>query len=351
MAKDTNPVNDALDKTDPLALAQSASTGELHRLKLAEEVLALAHGRKKNTSRLAVLSQVMVGAVAVAGMLVNAYQNFNNKKQQQHQAQIDQDRWSKEFVRAQRADKYRAFFETSVLATDPANPDKRMVGYALLQEFVADDDYNSKATRLLEEALVQELRTNTKDGLDDEHRNAVVAIVTALSASEDCKAMEQAARSIDKIAARHAKAQDVEETSSIFHIYVRRLAGRAALVCKTMRDFSLVRRPLIETVLRLPEIIDVKGKLTRSQANEHIAQMLIDDCRDEVGVTGVTECPSIMQHYQTLCAQTSKDKAQDDRKDDEAACALIKNEGPEIVKLAAGAAAATPSRPDAGDDH
>jgi hypothetical protein len=79
--------------------------------------------------------------------------------------------------------------------------------------------------------------------------------------------------------------------------------------------------------------------------------MLIDDCRDEVGVTGVTECPSIMQHYQALCAQKSKDKTQNDRKDDDAACSLIKNEGPEIVKLAAGASAATPSRPDAGDDH
>jgi hypothetical protein len=35
-------------------------------------------------------------------------------------------------------DKYRAFFETTVLATDTANYDKRLVGYALLQEFVTD---------------------------------------------------------------------------------------------------------------------------------------------------------------------------------------------------------------------
>jgi hypothetical protein len=118
-----------------------------------------------------------------------------------------------------------------------------------------------------------------------------------------------------------------------------------------MHDFSLVRRPLSETVLRLPEIIDVKGKLTWSQANEQIARMLIDDCREEVALTGVTECPSIMQHYQILCAQKSKDKTQNDYKDDDAACALIKNAGPEIVKLAAGTAAATPSPPDAGDDH
>ena len=84
--------------------------------------------------------------------------------QAQQQSAVDQDRWSREFVRAQRADKYRAFFETSVLATDPANADKRLVGYALLQEFVDDEDYNSKATLMLEESLMQELRSKSVAG-------------------------------------------------------------------------------------------------------------------------------------------------------------------------------------------
>jgi len=338
MSDNPTGVEEAISKNDPLALSRGATEQDLNRMKLAEEVLQLANSRKKNTSRLAVLSQLMVGVVAAAGMLVNGYQSYSNKKQQQKQAQIDQDRWAKEFQRAQRADKYRAFFETSVLATDPANGDKRMVGYALLQEFVDDEDYNSKATRLLEEALVQELRSNTKTGIDDEHRNAVLAIVTALSSSGDCKALERAARSIDKIATRHAKEQDTEETSAIFHIYVRRLAGRAAMVCKTMNEFSMVRHPLTETMLRIPEVADLTGKLSFAQANEQIAKMLLDDCKDEVGVTGVTDCPAIMNHYLSLCAASAKDKT---RKDEDAACAVIKAQGPGIIRQASAAAAPT----------
>lgn len=334
-------VEEALAKKDPIALAQSATEQELARLKTAEEVLDLANSRKKNNSRLAILSQVLVGAVAVAGMLVNAAQNYSNKQQQQKQSQVDQERWSKEFKRAQRADKYRAFFETSVLATDPTNGNKRMVGYALLQEFVDDEEYNSKAIRLLEEALVQELRSDTKEGLDDEHRNAVLAIVTALSSSEDCRAIERAARSIDKIATRHAREHDSEETSAIFHIYIRRLLGRAALVCKTMHDFSMVRRPLAETMLRIPDVAGLTGKPSLSEANGQIAKMLIEDCKEEVGITGVTDCPSIIQHYTSLCAASIKDKA---AKDDEAACAVITSLGPSIGSPA-NTTAAAPSAP------
>jgi hypothetical protein len=202
---------------------------------------------------------------------VRTHQSYANK-QQHHQAQIDNERWSKEFQRAQRADKYRAFFETSVLATDPTNPDKRLVGYALLQEFVDDDDYNSKATRLLEESLVQELRSNTAAGLDEQHRNMVLAIVTALSESTDCKALGRAARSIDKIAKRHAVQQDADETAEIYKIYVRRLVGRAALICKTMKELDGVRHPLVETMLRAPEIAGAKRGLTIPEANAIIAR-------------------------------------------------------------------------------
>jgi len=341
-------IQDAVANNDPVGLAQVATEQELTRLKLAEEVIGLAHNRSRNYTRLAVLSQVMVGAVAVAGMLVNASQTYTNKKQQERQAQIDQERWRKEFQRAQSADKYRAFFETSVLATDPSNGDKRMVGYALLQEFVDDDEYNSKATRLLEEALMQEMRTNTKAGLDDEHRNAVLAIVTALSSSADCKALESAARSIDKVATRHAKAQDSEETAGIFRIYVRRLAGRAAMVCKSMRDFELVRHPLVETVVRIPEMVDAKAKLTYAQANEVIAKILIEVCKEEVGVTGVTDCPAIMNHYLSLCSAFAKEKSQGD---EAAACLAIQSEGPTIIRLASGAAApaTNPANTDTGN--
>jgi hypothetical protein len=328
MSDNRTAIEEALAGNDPLALSSRATEEELNRMKMAEEVLQLAQNRKKNTSRLAIMSQVMVGAVAVAGMLVNGYQSYSSKKQQEKQAQIDQDRWAKEFQRSQRADKYRAFFETSVLATDPTNGDKRMVGYALLQEFVDDEDYNSKATLLLEEALVQELRSDTKPGLDEAHRNAVLAIVAALSSSGDCKALERAARSIDKIATRQAKERDTEETSSIFQIYVRKVVGRAATVCKSMREFSMVRHPLAETMLRIPEIVGVTGKLSSAQANEYIARMLTEQCKGEMGVTGVTDCPAIMSHYLVLCADASKDKT---RKDEEAACSVIKGQGPAIT--------------------
>ena len=42
-----------------------------------------------------------------------------------------------------------------MLATDSANADKRLVGYALLQEFVSDNDYNIKAMLMLEESLAR----------------------------------------------------------------------------------------------------------------------------------------------------------------------------------------------------
>lgn len=331
-------VAQAILGNDPLALSKSLSEAELARLKTAEEVLDLARNRKKNTSTWALASQALVGVVAVAGMLVNAYQSYANKQQQQQQAKLDQERWSKEFERAQRADKYRAFFETSVLATDPANPDKRLVGYALLQEFVEDEEYNSKATRLLEESLAQELRTNTLVGLDEQHRNMVLAIVTALSESTDCKALGRAARSFDRIARRHAVQRDEDETSEIFKIYVRRLVGRAAVACKSLKELDGVRRPLVETVLRAPEIAAAARGLTLSEANAAVARTLVDGCQDELGITGVSECPAILQHYLALCGEPGARKGS---KDEDAACGIVRSAAPRI----AAAASAAPAEP------
>ena len=63
---------------------------------------------------------------------MNAYQLYANKQHQDEQSRVEREKWNKEFSRASQADKYRAFFETAVLATDPTNADKRLVGYALL---------------------------------------------------------------------------------------------------------------------------------------------------------------------------------------------------------------------------
>src|SRR6516162_3899163 len=241
----SDEVRKALHANDPYALAASASK---------EELVEADRKRLQSRNTFTVAAQVLVGWVAILGFIVNAYQSYTNKQQAERQAQTDQERWSKEFERAREADKYRAFFESTVLATDTANPDKRLVGYALLQEFVSDSEYTNKAMLMLEESLSQELRSNTGQGIDEAHRNAVVAIVTALSETKDCGALERAARSIDRVAQRHSKYGDVVETSEVFKTYVRRLVGQAAEVCATIADFRAVRRPLRDTLIKIPEI-------------------------------------------------------------------------------------------------
>src|SRR5512135_1232837 len=86
--------------SDPAELARSASVDELQRMKLAEEVVRLRIDRTKSSSRLTIASQVLVGYIALAGFFVNAYQSYSNKKHQDEQARIDQDKWNKEFRRA-----------------------------------------------------------------------------------------------------------------------------------------------------------------------------------------------------------------------------------------------------------
>jgi len=216
---------------------------------------------------------------------------------------VDQDRWSKEFQRAREGDKYRAFFETTVLATDTANADKRLVGYALLQEFVGDADYSSKAMLMLEESLAQELRRNTNQGIDEAHRNAVVAIVTALSETRDCGALARAARSVDKVAQRLNRYGDIEETSEVFDVYVRRLVGRAAQVCTTMADFRTVRRPLRDTLVKAPKIGALSYPTGPEAANSRMAEILRDRCLTDVAVSGATDCPDIFAGYARLCDQ------------------------------------------------
>ncbi len=77
-----------------------------------------------------------------------------------------------------------------------------------------------------------------RPGLDAEHRAAVGAILTALSQTSDCRALERAARSVDRIAKRHAKFRDAEETGEMLQVYLRRLLSRAADVCTSFKDAS-----------------------------------------------------------------------------------------------------------------
>jgi hypothetical protein len=299
----SDDVRKALAAKDPFALSTAADKEQMDRLRTAEELIEADRKRLQSTNRFAVAAQILVGWVAILGFVVNAYQSYTNKQQAERQSQVDQDRWSKEFQRAREADKYRAFFETTVLATDTANYDKRLVGYALLQEFVTDAEYSSKAMLMLEESLAQELRRNTGQGIDEAHRNAVVAIVTALSETRDCGALARAARSIDKVAQRLSKYGDIEEASEVFGVYVRRLVGQAAEVCTTMADFRTVRRPLRDTLVKAPKIGDLKFPTTPEEANTRMAEILRDRCLTDVAVSGATDCPDIFAGYAKLCDQ------------------------------------------------
>jgi hypothetical protein len=319
-------IEEALAREDLMALASIASAEELQRLKAAEELIEKRYVRKTRGSRIGTASAALVGYVALAGFFANAYQNWSNKTQQTEQARLDNARWEKEFKRAQDADKYRAFFETSALATDIANPDKRLVGYALLNEFVNDADYNSKATLMLEESLAQELRDSTTEvGIDDTHRYAIVAILSALAYTKECDALENATKSVDKLT-RHVKSNaDVEGAAEVYGIYVRKLLGRAARVCESVKDFRAVRRPLRDTLLEFPELGGMKGKITGAMANKRIAEILRDRCLEEMDSTAVTGCRSVWRGYERLCtaAQTQNIETKELDEDTEA-CAVMK---------------------------
>jgi hypothetical protein len=338
-------VRAALESQDPFALASSASAEELSRLQSALNLIDADQKRKQTHNRFTVASQVLVGWVAIAGFGVNAYQSFANKQNQERQAKVDQDRWDKEFQRAREADKYRSFFESSMLATDQSNADKRMVGYALLQEFVRDEAYNAKATLMLEESLVEELRSNTDQGIDEPHRNAVVAIVTALADSSDCHALIRAAKSFDKVAKRHAKFGDVEETSEIFKVYIRRLVGQAAEVCnKRPDDFKNIRRPIRDTLVKQPDIAGMKAPVTVTAANTRLAELLRDRCLEDIAISGASECPDIFKNYAEMCK--AKDMA--NNREEAGACGVITDVFEKLEAATAAIHATAPPAADAG---
>src|SRR5581483_12196024 len=208
--EDTPRARAAIEQEDAFLLTQHADPETVARLKAAEELFALRQQRAQR-SRLAVAAQTAVGFVAIAGFFANAYQVFMTTRQQRAQMLSEQQRWQKEFERAGEADKYRAFFETSALATDTVNSDKRLVGYALLQEFVADPEYNSKAILMLQEALSQELKRGNTNDLAEDTRTAVLAILTAISQTKDCAALTKAAQSIDTVAKRLAETHNRTE--------------------------------------------------------------------------------------------------------------------------------------------
>jgi hypothetical protein len=311
MSEEPNPkdLETGLKSEDPILVARSATSEELERLKLAEDLLEKRHQRKKRSGRLALVAQALVGYVALAGFFANAYQNWNNKKQAEERAHADEERWAKEFKRAQDADKYRAFFETSALATDPGNPDKRLVGYALLKEFVDDKDYNSKATFMLEESLALELRGDSGPGLDEPHRAAVVAILSALSHTSDCHALERAAKTVDKLARRHAQSKDLDESREVLNLYVLRVVGRAAEVCNA-KELLQMRRPIREVILHQPVIADLTGKPAPADADRRLAEILRSQCEDDSNQS-LSQCTDLAKSWKKICDEIAKEKLGD----------------------------------------
>jgi hypothetical protein len=297
-------VIEGCEREDPVAMARAATLDELNRLQVAEEVIEKRHARKRRTARLFTVSQAMVGYVALAGFFANAYQNRLNKAQADVRAEIEKERWSKEFERAQDADTYRAFFETAALATDRANADKRLVGYALLKEFMTKNKYDQKATFMLEESLALELRDEAGPGLDEQHRAAVTSILTSLSQATSCQALGRAARTISKLAVKHKKEHDVAESKEVLDLYILRILGRAAHIC-TPKDFLDVRHPVRELMLHNPEISGLKPRATAVDADRQIAQILRETCQAEIE-GGVTDCAAVPAAWKAMC--TARDQ-------------------------------------------
>lgn len=322
---------------DPVELSRTASREELERLKLAEEIHRLRSERTSRRTRIFVASQLLVGYVALAGLVVNAYQSWSSKQQQEHRDRTEQEKWNKEFARASQADKYRAFFETSMLATDTVNADKRLVGYALLQEFVRDPLYDEKAMIMLEESLSQELRAAPTRGMDDARRAGVRAIITSLAGTDDCRALQRAARSVDRVARAHAVTRDEGETREVIDVYVRRLLGRAALVCGTLKDFRAVRQPIRDSMLRNPEWLGL-NEPTEAEANLLTAAILRQKCEEEMAYSGATDCPAILRAYAGLCEKGARDEA-----GDRDACDVIQQAVAGLLPVTAGPAAAGPA--------
>jgi hypothetical protein len=291
---DREQAESAIASDDPVALAASGDRESLERLRTAEEVLERKHHRQQRQRRVPISAQAVVGFVALAGFFANAFQNWSSEK-----------RWQKEFERTQATDRQKTFFEITGMATEPSNPDKRLVGYALLKEFMDDDLYREKAKLLLEEALGRELRENNSVGIDEQHSAAFVAILSALARTSSCRALEDSTSSINLVAKR--KTMPVEERAEILHVYVRWLIGRAAELCTSFADLQFVRKPLADALVREPELGGLRGKIASSRANAAIAQILRDHCEDEIGSTDVASCSVVLKKYGALCNGLKED--------------------------------------------
>lgn len=335
-----NAVHEALQKDDAFLLAKTATKAELDQLAAAEGVLEKRRQRTHKWGRLIVAGQALAAYVALAGFFANAYQNWSDKHEARARAEQEQNRWTAEFKRASQTDRYNAFFQTSSLVTDP-NHDKHVVGYSLLREFVDDPDYKAKTMTLLETSLSQELRGNTaKVGIDQSHRVAITEIMSALGHSTDCKVLQDSARSVDRLTFRQDRVGDGEETSEVFAMYVLNVLGAAARHCKQEDDFEKVREPLRDALVKVPDLGgSTNTKLDNAKASRRLAEILRDECEDDMSTSTQSGCPEALRGYAQFCATMPTEQPHDyaQQKD---ACALVTS----VVAALASAPASVPTK-------
>jgi hypothetical protein len=107
---------------------------------------------------------------------------------------------------------------------------------------------------------------------------------------------------VDRVARRHARVKDQGETREVIEVYVRRLVGRAGLVCGSLEDFGAVRRPIRDTMLKSPDLLGLNDP-SEGDANLLIAELLRQGCQEELAYSGATNCPELLRGYAALCAK------------------------------------------------
>ena len=301
---DEKLIREAIAAKDPVRLALAAGT-DLAALKAAEDVIAARARAEERPNKFAIASQALVGWLALIGVALNVFQMYSNRKQFEQQRASEEVRWKQEFDRTRASDKHNAFFQVAALITD-GEVDRRLLGYALLGEFMSDKDYYDKAQLMLGERMAAE--TQAKD-FNESHRNALRVIIRTLSQTRDCEALIQGATSVHHL----RRARDVQlsgddgigtPVEELYADFVRFIYGRALLVCGGRHD----EVKLIRNEIRAALLPYVKGKdegEKRAAGNKLMAQYLRDRCLDEPA-GAASECPAIFNAWLLSCAETEK---------------------------------------------
>jgi hypothetical protein len=140
---------------------------------------------------------------------------------------------------------------------------------------------------------------------------------------------------------RHARVRDEVETREVIEVYVRRLVGRAAQVCTSLKEFRAVRRPIRDTMLKNPELLGL-NEPTGREANLLVAEILRQRCQDEQSISGATDCPEVLRGYAALCA---KGLDGPEAQDDGPACEVAREGAGALPAPPAALPGASPPRP------